>query len=228
MVPHFIGRQQECEHILRVLTSTSAQVVSVSGPPGFGKTSMAIAVGHQVRQLGLPVYFLSLRSVKTAEELIYDLLNTFAHASDVTGRERSKLCRLLSAIPSNICIILDNADVLFESGGETSQDVLDLLENIFSHCKNVSFLLTTRTSLQSVLGRKFAGHTSVGVVSLDRKSSQMLVQELVPHADESECWRVAEVCGDVPLAIKLLCGQIVTKTRVHLNSLTTLAVLQNR
>jgi hypothetical protein len=213
MVPHFIGRQQECEHILRVLTSTSAQVVSVSGPPGFGKTSMAIAVGHQVRQLGLPVYFLSLRSVKTAEELIYDLLNTFAHASDVTGRERSKLCRLLSAIPSNICIILDNADVLFESGGETSQDVLDLLENIFSHCKNVSFLLTTRTSLQSVLGRKFAGHTSVGVVSLDRKSSQMLVQELVPHADESECWRVAEVCGDVPLAIKLLCGQIVDENK---------------
>jgi tetratricopeptide (TPR) repeat protein len=213
MVPHFIGRQQECEEVSRVLTSTSARVVSVSGPPGFGKTSLATAVGHQLRQLGLPVYFLSLRSVKTAEELISDHLNTFANASDTTGRERSKLCGLLSAIPSNICIILDNADVLFESGGETSQDVLDLLEKIFSHCKNVSFLLTTRTSLQSVLGRKFAGHASVGVVSLDRKSSQMLVQELVPVADESECFRVAEVCGDVPLAIKLLCGQIVDEKK---------------
>jgi hypothetical protein len=71
------------------------------------------------------------------------------------------------------------------------QDVLDLLEKIFFHCKNVSFLLTTRTSLESVLRRKFAGHTSVGVVSLDRKSSQMLVQELVPAADESECCRMA-------------------------------------
>jgi AAA+ ATPase superfamily predicted ATPase len=214
MVPHFIGRQQECEEILRVFTSTSAQVVSVSGPPGFGKTSLAIAVGHQLRQLGLPVYFLSLRSVKTAQELISDLLNTFAHtSSDPTGRERSKLCGILSAIPSNICIILDNADDLFESSGETSQDVLDLLEKIFSHCKNVSFLLTTRTSLQSVLGRKFAGHTSVGVASLERKSSQMLVQQLVPPADESECCRVAEVCGDVPLAIKLLCGQIVDEKK---------------
>jgi hypothetical protein len=213
MVPHFIGLQQECEEISRLLTSTSAKVVPVSGPLGFGKTSLAIAVGHQLRQLGLPVYFLSLRGVKTAEELISDLLSTFANASDTTGRERSKLCGILSSIPSNICIILDNADVLFESGGETSQDVLDLLENIFSHCKNVSFLLTTRTSLQSVLGRKFTGHTSVGVVSLDRKSSQMLVQELVPVADESECFRVAEVCGDVPLAIKLLCGQIVDEKK---------------
>ena len=213
MVPHFIGRQQECEEILRVLTSTSARLVSVSGPPGFGKTSLVIAVGHQLKQLGLPVYFLSLRSVKTAEELIFELLNTFANASDVTGRERSKLCGILSAIPSNIFIILDNADVLFESSGETSQDVLDLLENIFSRCKNVSFLLTTRPSLQSVLGRKFAGHKSVGVVSLDRKSSQMLVQELVPAADESECRKVAEICGDVPLAIKLLCGQIVDEKR---------------
>jgi hypothetical protein len=214
MVPHFIGRQQECEEILRVLTSTSAQVVSVSGPPGFGKTSLAIAVGHQLRQLGLPVYFLSLRSVKTAEELISDLLNTFAHtSSDLTGRERSKLCGLLSAIPSNICIILDNADDLFESSGETSQHVLELLEKIFSHCKNVSFLLTTRISFQSVLGRKFAGHTSVGVALLERKSSQMLVQELVPPADESECSRVAKVYGDVPLAIKLLCGQIVDEKK---------------
>ena len=214
MVPHFIGRQQECEEILRALTSTSAQVVSVSGPPGFGKTSLAIAVGHQLRQLGLPVYFLSLRSVKTAEELISDLLNTFAHtSSDLTGRERSKLCGLLSAIPSNICIILDNADDIFQSSGETSQDVLDLLEKIFSHCKNVSFLLTTRIGLQSGLGRKFAGHTSVGVALLERKSSQMLVQEHVPSAYESECCKVAEVCGDVPLAIKLLCGQIVDEKK---------------
>jgi tetratricopeptide (TPR) repeat protein len=214
MVPHFIGRQQKIEDISHALTSTSARLVSVSGPPGFGKTSLAIAVGHQLRQLGLPVYFLSLRSVKTAEELTSDLLNTFVHtSSDATGREHSKLYRLLSAIPSNICIILDNADYVFDSGGETSQDVLDLLENIFSHCENVSFLLTTRTSLQSVLGRKFGNQKSVGVVSLDRKSSQMLVQELVPAADESECCRVAEICGDVPLAIKLLCGQIVDEKK---------------
>ena len=151
-----------------------------------------------------------MRSVKTAEELISDLLNTFAHtSSDVTWRERSKLWGLLSAIPSNICIILDNADDLFESFGKTSQDVLDLLEKIFSHCKNVSFLLTTRTSLQSVLGRKFGDHMSVGVAALDRKSAQMLFQELVPAADESQYCRVAEICGDVPLAIKVLCGQIV-------------------
>ena len=212
MVPHFIGRQHECEDILRALTSTSARLVSVSGPPGFGKTSLAIAVGHQLRQLGLPVYFLSLRSVKIAEDLISDLLNTFAHASsDLTGRERSKLCGLLSAIPSNICIILDNADDLFDS--KTSQDVLNLLEKIFSHCENVSFLLTTRTSLQSVLERKFENQKSVGVASLDRKSAQMLVQELVPAADESQYCRVAEICGDVPLAIKLLCGQIVDEKK---------------
>jgi hypothetical protein len=124
-----------------------------------------------------------LRSAKTAEELISDLLNSLAHgSSDVTGRERSKLwplCGLLSAIPSKICIVLDNADDFFECGGETSQDVLDLLEKIFSHCKIVSFLLTTRTRLQSVLGRKFAGHTSVCDAPLDRKSSQMLVQEVI-------------------------------------------------
>jgi hypothetical protein len=68
-------------------------------------------------------------------------------------------------------------------------------------------------SLQSVLGRKFAGHTSVGVASLERKSAQTLVQELVPSADENECCRVAQLCGHVPLAIMLLCGQIVDEKK---------------
>ena len=64
-----------------------------------------------------------------------------------------------------------------------------------------------------MLERKFRNHKSVSVASLDRKSAQMLVQQLVPAADESECCRVAEVCGDVPLAIKLLCGQIVDEKK---------------
>jgi hypothetical protein len=64
-----------------------------------------------------------------------------------------------------------------------------------------------------VLGRKFGDHMSVGVASLERKSAQMLVQELVRAADESQYCRVAEICGDVPLAIKLLCGQIVDEKK---------------
>ena len=64
-----------------------------------------------------------------------------------------------------------------------------------------------------MLERKFDDHMSVGVASLDRKSAQMLVQELVPAADESECCRVAEICEHIPLAIKLLCGQIVDEKK---------------
>ena len=49
MVPYFTGRQSECDEIVGHLTSDTTQLVSIWGSPGFGKTSVAIAVGHDLR-----------------------------------------------------------------------------------------------------------------------------------------------------------------------------------
>ena len=56
VVPNFTGRQSECEEIIRRMTSESTRLVSICGSPGFGKTSVAIAVGHAVQSRGIPVY----------------------------------------------------------------------------------------------------------------------------------------------------------------------------
>ena len=61
MVPNFIGRQSEVEEIIGHVTSESTRMVSIWGSPGFGKTSVAIAVGHALQSQGLPVYWVSSR-----------------------------------------------------------------------------------------------------------------------------------------------------------------------
>ena len=50
-IPHFFGRQQECQEILDHLTNQGTRLVDISGPPGFGKTSVAINVAHQLREM---------------------------------------------------------------------------------------------------------------------------------------------------------------------------------
>ena len=69
MVPDFTGRQSEVEEIIGHVTSESTRLVSIWGSPGFGKTSVAIALGHALQSQGLPVYWVSLRGLQSKADL---------------------------------------------------------------------------------------------------------------------------------------------------------------
>ena len=75
VVPNFTGRQGECEEIIRHVSSESARLVSIWGSPGFGKTSVAIAVGHALQSQGLRVYWVSLRGVGSKADLASKFLS---------------------------------------------------------------------------------------------------------------------------------------------------------
>ena len=122
MVPHFTGRQTECEEVVSHMISESTQLVTISGTP-------------RLKRQGLPVYFLSLRNAKTTNDLMSKLLSIFSHSLSETGEKQlsrpiDDLCRRLSVVPSNVFIVLDNADDLFQGSKQTTE-VLDLLENVF-------------------------------------------------------------------------------------------------
>ena len=141
-------------------------------------------------------------------------MSIFGHTLSATREKQSsrttdELCRRFSVIPSNVFIVLDNADNLFPGSEQTtSQEVLDLLENVFLRCKNVTFLCTTRMSLSEFLKMKFQFHKTIQIASLDNQSSSKLVRKLLQEVSDSECLRITTICGRVPLAIKILCGLI--------------------
>ena len=212
-VPHFTGRQRECEDIRRHLTSKSTRIVSIWGSPGFGKTSVATEVGHQLQTGGLPVYFFSMRRLLSKAGLTMQLLSFFRrHSTKDQMPQRMSLEDELSLFLSNISgefvIILDNADDLLESGApNVKEDFINLLEVILSQFKNLTFLLTTRESLE-FMNVHFEGHQAVRIGPLHESFSQTLVGGLLPKATASDCSNIAKLCGFVPLAMKLFCSSI--------------------
>ena len=50
-IPHFLGHDKEIEDLVRLLDpeNTDVRTVSIVGPPGFGKSSLALHVGHEQR-----------------------------------------------------------------------------------------------------------------------------------------------------------------------------------
>ncbi|XP_066015922.1 uncharacterized protein [Pocillopora verrucosa] len=212
-VPHFTGRQRECEDISSHLTSKRSRIVSIWGSPGFGKTSVATEVGHRLQTGGLLVYFFSMRGLLSKADLTTQLLSFFRRHStrDQIPQQMSieeELFLFLRDISGEFVMILDNADELLESGApNVKEDFINLLEVILSQFKNLTFLLTTRESLE-FMNVHFEGHQAVRIGPLQESFSQTLVGGLLPKATASDCSKIAKICGFVPLAMKLLCSSI--------------------
>ena len=214
MVPYFTGRQSECDEIMGHLASDTTQLVSIWGSPGFGKTSVAIAVGHDLRNRGMPVCWLSLRGLRSKAALTSKFLGCIRRS--VINEQPSflrlslddQLCQLLSEISERSFFILDNADDLLESGDPgVKEDVLQLIEEILRRNEKLTIVITTRESLE-FMNVHFQGHKSVRIRTLGEAYAQTLVQELLSNVSSFDCRRITQTCGFVPLAIKLLCCSI--------------------
>ena len=152
MVPHFTGRQKECKEITGHVTSESTQIVSIWGSPGFGKTSVAIAVGHHLHSQGLPVYHISLQGLQSTADLASQFLSLFGRPT-ATGQQNQQrhsieheVFRLFSEMSDSFALILHNADDLLSGGPEMKEDFTHFLQEILRRTKKVTFLISTRQS----------------------------------------------------------------------------------
>ena len=214
MVPNFTGRHSECEEIIGHVAAQSSRMVSIWGSPGFGKTSVAIAVGHILQSQGLPVCWITLRGLQSKADLTSKLLSFVRQAvshHQLSSQRLSlddELCQVFSEISDRFVIILDNADDLLESGfPNVKEEVIGLLEEILRRNEKIKFIVTTRESLE-FMKLHFQCHHGVRIRPLDETSSQSLVNELLPNASNSDVRQIIQICGHVPLAIKLLCSSI--------------------
>ena len=205
--PHFIGREKECEEIIGHVTSDSTQIVTVWGSPGFGKTSTAIAVGHQLQKDGQPVCFISLRELNSKDDLTSKLLSHFrtADSKNQSLTPADEIGFIFERQSDPCFLVLDNADDLFECGEpDVKETTVNLIKDLLNRSEKVKFILTTREPM-AYLDMSLQGHKSTRIGELDKLSSSALVKKLLPHASSSDAIKIVHMCGQVPLAIWLLC-----------------------
>ncbi|XP_078355864.1 uncharacterized protein LOC144651641 isoform X2 [Oculina patagonica] len=217
-IPHFVGRQEECLAVLNHLTRGDTRLVDVWGPPGFGKTSVAVKVAHHLKEMKIPVYFTSLRGMKSKEDLVSKLLSIFTDAKQAFYVSPSHwLIQSLQQLKNSFVLILDNADDLLESGdSKVKEDVLGFTKEILDQCSQIKLLLTTRESLDYLSHRLSIHQERVGL--LDGVSSVSLVKSQLPDVSADDCRSIAMVCGQVPLAMRLMCS-IMMEENVSLTEL---------
>ena len=166
---------------------------------------MATSVAHRLQDLKIPVQFVPLRGMESKEELVSKLLSIFVDASQVPHMSSSHwLIQFLQQVQNPFVLILDNADDLLESeDAKRKQEVFTLIDEILVHCKQIKLLLTTRESLD-FFGHSLPIHLEK-INALDEVSSASLVRLLLPDVSECDLSGIVKECGQVPLAIRLMC-----------------------
>ncbi len=238
----FVGRERELDEIANLLVDPSCRLVTLHGPGGIGKTSLAMEIARQ--QIGIyedGVFFISMSSFHTMEEFIVGLIDTIAIPLMDSGNLLSRLKDFLR----NKCLllVLDNFEQLL-----IDTKNIQALSDIIQSASNVRMLVTSRERLnlkdERVYPLKglsypdFNNHFDPG--SIEKFEALILFQQRARQVkpdfqwDEASIAAVVQICQlfeGLPLGIELAaadvwsqsCQMIANKINTHWNSLITMA-----
>lgn len=208
-LPDFVGREKLLEQITAALAPSSGRsatvpIVILSGPPGVGKTALAIHAGYLLQK----VY---------PDGNLYLDMRGFSGASTVTaGEALVRLLRSLDASPSEVPADTDEQATLLRSvlSGRRVLLVLDNAANaqqirpLIPGAAGSAVIVTSRDSLHGLVAANGARVLPVGPVT-PADAMSLLASVLGERIhNEPAAAELAALCGYLPLALRIAAANI--------------------
>ena len=187
---HFLGREDDVTAVLKALSTR--QLVTITGPGGVGKTTLAQAVATRSRRPA--VYVAALADVAPGADLIRVLLDALGSPPVAEADSRRSLGAALAS-PGTF-LVLDNCE-------HVAEEVADLIGPFLASCTGLRVLATSRRPLD--LGAEHVHRLQ----PLDHASSAGLFRARALAArpgqmiDEADLELLLDRLEGIPLAIEL-------------------------
>jgi predicted ATPase/DNA-binding SARP family transcriptional activator len=237
---NFVGRELVLDEITNLLVDPACRLITVHGPGGIGKTSLAMEIARQ--QVGIyqdGVFFISLSGTHTIEEFISGLIDVIA----IPLMDPDNLTSRLKDFFRNKCLllVLDNFEHLL-----IDTKVIQALSDIIQSTSRTKFLVTSRERLglkdewvYPLKGMSYPGiHNQFDPASIEKYEALILFQQRARQVKPDFTWdaqsfaAVVQICQlfeGLPLGIELAaadvwsqtCPMIANKINTHWNALMT-------
>lgn len=194
-VPNFVGRKGHCSTVLEKLApSDPCRIVCITGPPGFGKSAVAIEVGHElILQKKTHVYYISLRDLASLNGMVNSLLGACQLVASKEPIRQAK--HFLRTLNKHSVIILDNAEDMLIP--QVKDEFCHFIEAVAETAANAKILITSRQSVEFFSVEMF----ELRLDSLCPDHAQQLLLTLDPNVAEDDAKQLAHHCGGVPLVL---------------------------
>ena len=149
------GRTQEIKEVKDFVQSGNAAVVVITGGPGFGKTTVAKEVAHELANPDnkRTVIFCRLRTKKNVSEVAIEMLDSqcdgiHTHVPENPVQWLKEWSKPIKTHQSKVTFILDNADDILES--EDGNSFLEMLSAVrMLSGQKVTFVVTSRKTFNN-------------------------------------------------------------------------------
>jgi predicted ATPase/class 3 adenylate cyclase len=202
-ISSFIGRQREIAEVKRFLAVT--RLLTLSGPPGTGKTRLALQVASQVLdQFEDGVYFVELAPISDPRFVVRTIAQVFGIGESGSGSLVENLKNYLH--DKQLLLVLDNYEQIIETA--------PLVSDLLSVAPDLKVMVTSRQVLQ-VYGEQEYLVPPLSVPDLGRAKSFPALSQY--EAVELFCQRAQAVKPD--FALSQANASAVAEICVHLDGL---------
>lgn len=220
LVPDFVGRAAEADVIGELLvardTDVAMPVVTLCGPPGVGKTSLAAFVARQLRarfpdgQLFADLRGCSEQAPRPMTRVLAGFLRALGVPPAQVPTEQDEQAAVYRALLDGrqVLVVLDDA--------ASAEQVRPLLPG----SPGSAVIVTSRHELRSLIVTNDAHLVPLGVLPPDAALDLLarLLGEDVVAGQLDAVHRLAELCGHLPLALRIAAANLVSGSQLDVES----------
>ena len=197
------GRYEEIKEVKEIVQSGIVPVVLITGGPGFGKTTVANEVAHELAkpENERTVLFCSLLTQRSFNEVATEMIHSCGTIHTKAPENPEQWLKDWSKqIQTQVTFVLDNADGVLESKDRSL--FLNILSAVRMLSKQkVTFVITTRKTFKDP--NLQLREVRLKPVLAD-EAKRIVVSRIYDHDVRSKLCkteRLVELCGGIPLAL---------------------------